>query len=62
MSKTLAVIAVGDILCGSITNIYGEYVYSQNYKIYLKTLTNNPGLNPSPPKKGIGIFGLSFGR
>lgn len=60
MSKSLAIGVAGGILGGTITNIYGEYLYSQNYKEYIQATINNPGLNLAPPKKGI--FGFNLGR
>lgn len=60
MSKAVAAGVVGGIVGGTITNIFGEYMYSQNYNKYIETKFKNPGLDISPPKKGI--FGFNLGR
>ena len=60
MSKSVAVGVFGDIVGGTITNIFGEYMYSLNYNKYIEAKLNNPGLDVLPPKKGI--FGFNISR
>lgn len=60
MSKHLAIGIASGILGGTVTNVYGEYVYSVNYEKYLESIIKNPDLKIESPKKGL--FHLKFGR
>lgn len=60
MSKHLAVGAAAGIIGGALTNIYGEHLYSVNYKEYLDATIKNPDVKIEPPKKPF--FGLKIGH
>lgn len=60
MSKSVAVGVLGGIVGRTMTNIFGEYMYSLNYNKLIEAKLNNPGLDVSPPKKSI--FGFNIGH
>ena len=60
MSKHVIIGAAAGIIGGALTNMYGEHLYSVNYKEYVDATVKNPDVKIETPKKGF--FGLKIGR